>query len=79
MTGVGVELVPTSRVPAIGGGPPELRLIVDRPRRRPQEELLAPVAQSLDNPNDRRHPDAEFSCATCNREFCRLCRGDDGD
>ena len=37
--------MPTSRVPAIGGGPLELRLIVDRPRRRPQEELPAPVAQ----------------------------------
>ena len=26
-----------------------------------------------------RHPDAEFTCATCSREFCRLCEGDNGD
>ena len=39
----------------------------------------APKICALDDPNDRRHPDAEFSCVTCNREFCRLCRGDDGD
>ena len=39
----------------------------------------APKICALDDPNDRRHPDAEFSCVTCNREFCGLCRGDDGD
>ena len=39
----------------------------------------APKICTLDDPNDPRHPDAEFSCVTCNREFCRLCRGDDGD
>ena len=39
----------------------------------------APKICALDDPNDRRHPDAEFLCVTCNREFCRLCRGDDGD
>ena len=40
----GVELAPIPRVPAIGEGPLELRLIVNRPRRRPQEEPPAPVA-----------------------------------
>ena len=40
----GVELAPILRVPAIGEGLLELRLIVDRPRRRPQEEPPAPVA-----------------------------------
>ena len=39
----------------------------------------APKICALDDPNDRRHPNAEFSCVTCNREFCGLCRGDDGD
>ena len=39
----------------------------------------APKICALDDPNERRHPDAEFSCVTCNREFCGLCRGDDGD
>ena len=29
-----------------------------------------------DNPNDRRHPNASFTCVTCERRFCR---GDDGD
>ena len=32
-----------------------------------------------DNPNDRRHPDASFTCVTCRRKFCSLCQGDDGD
>ena len=78
----GLELVPTSRVPAIAGGPLELHLIVDRPRHRLQDKLPVPVAQvrqkSVPSMN-RRHPDAEFLCVTCNREFCRLCWGDDGD
>ena len=39
----------------------------------------APKICALDNPNDCRHPDAEFTCATCSREFCRLCEGEDGD
>ena len=38
-----------------------------------------PKICALDDPNDRRHPNAEFSCVTCSREFCGLCRGDDGD
>ena len=32
----------------------------------------APKVCALDDPNDRRHPDAEFSCVTCSREFCGL-------
>ena len=40
----GVELALIPRVPAIGEGPLELRLIVDRPRRLLQEEPPAPVA-----------------------------------
>ena len=39
----------------------------------------APKICALDDPNDRKHPNAEFSCVTCSREFCGLCRGDDGD
>ena len=38
-----------------------------------------PKICAQDNPNDRKHPDAEFTCATCRREFCGLCKGDDGD
>ena len=38
--------VQTSRVPETGGGLLELRLIMDRPRCRPQEELPALVAQA---------------------------------
>ena len=78
---LGAELVLISRVLAIAGGPLELHLIVDGPRHRPHGTggPGAPKICALDDPNDRRHPDAEFTCVTCNREFCRLCRGDDGD
>ena len=32
-----------------------------------------------DNPYRREHPCASFVCVTCERDFCELCRGDDGD
>ena len=32
-----------------------------------------------DNPNDRRRPDASFTCVTGRRKFGQLCKGDDGD
>ena len=28
-----------------------------------------------DNPNDRRHPNASFTCVTRKRKFCQLCKG----
>ena len=33
---------------------------------------------SKDDPTDRRHPNARFSCVVCERRFCHPCMGDDG-
>ena len=82
---------PGSRASADTQSPGDRRGTAGAPSHRGQASALAargapggdgpdaPKICALDDPNDRKHPNAEFSCVTCSREFCGLCRGDDGD
>ena len=69
-----------NRSPRAADREPEVRSRESRNERPIRDSGGAPPRIcAQDNPNDRRHPNASFTCATCEREFCQLCKGDDRD